>query len=174
MTSPPFSLQICGAHELSELATRGVTHLISIWHPGADKARYTAGVNALFPDTEVKFIVFDDLEVRFLEEDLPPSEGHVNEVLEFAKQFDTESVVGIHCMAGISRSSAAAIAALTQATGPGSEQKAAERVRKIRPQSRPNRLIIQHADTLLGREGKLIDAVDEVFGKSAPEANKGW
>lgn len=169
-----FKLTICGVHELNELATQPVTHLISIWHSGADRDCYTTGVKALFSEAEILFVIFDDIEQAINDTDNPPNKDHVRDLLEFGKKITKDSVVGIHCMAGISRSSAAAIAILSQHLGSDSELEAAEQVKAIRPQARPNRLIIRLADQILERDGALINAADTTFDTSGPTRNKGW
>ncbi len=174
MPHSAFSLTICGVHELNELAMQPVTHLISIWHPGANRDSYTKGVNALFPKAEILFVVFDDIEQADNDTDNPPGKDHVRDLLEFGKKFTSDSVVGIHCMAGVSRSSATAIAILTEQLGPGSEIDVAEHVKAIRPQARPNRLILRIADQILERDEALVSAVDDTFGTSGPTRNKGW
>ena len=67
----------------------------------------------------------------------------------------------IHCEAGISRSTATALIMYACWLGPGREREAMERVRKQRPTAVPNRRMVRLADALLGREGRLIDALGE-------------
>ena len=174
MPKSAFKLTICGVPELNELATQPITHLISIWHPAADRDNYTKGIQALFPNAEVLFVVFDDIEQIIDDFDNPPCNEHVRDILEFGKKITKNSVVGIHCMAGISRSSATAMLLLSQHLGPGKELQTAEYIKQLRPQARPNRLIIQLADEILERNGALIHAVDTTFGASDGTRNKGW
>jgi len=169
-----FNLTICGVDELYELATQPVTHLISIWHQQANRDDYTAGVSALFPNAKILFLAFDDIEEGYDETDRPPNVDHIRDLLAFGKTFTDDSVVGIHCMAGISRSTATAIAILTDHLGPGSELDVAEHIKAIRPQASPNRLILRLVDEILERNNALVSATDATFGASGQTRNKGW
>jgi predicted protein tyrosine phosphatase len=71
---------------------------------------------------------------------------------------DTGRVL-IHCEAGVSRSSAAALIMYACWLGPGREQEAMERVLSQRPVAIPNRRMIELADKLLGRGGRLVEAL---------------
>ncbi len=75
----------------------------------------------------------------------------------------------VHCVAGISRSMAAALIALVQ-KAPGREMEAAERLRRNAPHAWPNRRMIALADELLGCDGRLI-AAREAMG---PPNLLGW
>lgn len=55
----------------------------------------------------------------------------------------------VHCQAGISRSSAAAMVALRVLCGPGSEFDLAQHLRLTRPECRPNPLMLRLADQVL-------------------------
>jgi predicted protein tyrosine phosphatase len=65
----------------------------------------------------------------------------------------------IHCEAGVSRSPAAALILYTCLLGPGSERKAMDLVLRQRPFAIPNRRMVELADKLLGREGRLLSAL---------------
>ncbi|QQL45239.1 tyrosine phosphatase family protein [Sulfuriroseicoccus oceanibius] len=172
----PFKLAICGASELPELAKHPVTHVVSIWHPGAQRATYEPAVRHLFPMARILFAVFDDIasETQAGSEDRPPTLDQIERILEFTAGFRPGDTVGIHCLAGISRSSAVATAALAQHLGPGAEAQAIAKVREVRKRSHPNRLIIEYADQLLGRKGALVRAVETSFGMFSYESFKGW
>jgi predicted protein tyrosine phosphatase len=72
--------------------------------------------------------------------------------------------VVIHCQAGISRSTAAATIFYAVLLGEGHEDEAIARVLAAREFAIPNRRMIRIADELLGREGRLIDAVERAMG----------
>jgi predicted protein tyrosine phosphatase len=65
----------------------------------------------------------------------------------------------VHCYAGISRSTAAALAILCQ-FNPGRELEAAQALRRAAPHAKPNRRIIAIADHLMGLDSRLQDAVE--------------
>ena len=72
--------------------------------------------------------------------------------------------VVIHCQAGISRSTAAATIFYAVLLGEGEEEEAIARVLAAREIAIPNRRMIRIADELLGREGRLIAAVERAMG----------
>jgi predicted protein tyrosine phosphatase len=77
----------------------------------------------------------------------------------------------IHCWAGISRSTAAALISLCSLNPETSEELIALRLRAASPTAYPNRLMIRLADAALGRKGRLIDAVEAMGrGLAAAEA----
>jgi hypothetical protein len=72
----------------------------------------------------------------------------------------------IHCLAGVSRSTAAALIALALVAD-GREAEAARRLREAAPHASPNRRIVMLADRLLGRRGRLVLA-RETMGPAEP------
>lgn len=95
-----------------------------------------------------------------------PQEGHVARLIEFLDARDRAEAVLFHCMAGISRSTAAALVALAL-DAEGREDEAAERLYAAAPHAHPNRRIVALADRLLGRGGRLI-AAREAMGPWRP------
>jgi predicted protein tyrosine phosphatase len=92
----------------------------------------------------------------------PPQARHVIEIIEFVKGWDQSSPMLIHCWAGISRSSAAALIALCVHNEPGNEARLAKALRKASKMADPNRLLIHYADQQLNCQGRLIEAVEEM------------
>lgn len=89
-----------------------------------------------------------------------PQETHVREIIAFARQWDTSQPLLVHCWAGISRSTATAFTALCMINKPGAERDIAMTIRKQAPHAQPNMLLVAHADRLLGRDGRMVDALD--------------
>lgn len=92
----------------------------------------------------------------------PPNAGHVEKLLDFARRWDRTAPLVVHCFAGISRSSATAFAAACALNPQRSELAIAQQIRDASPSAYPNRLIVQLADDLLGRQGRMIAAIDEI------------
>jgi predicted protein tyrosine phosphatase len=66
----------------------------------------------------------------------------------------------VHCEAGVSRSSATALIMYACWLGPGHEREAMARVLAQRPVAAPNRRMVEIGDRLLGRDGRLVGALD--------------
>ena len=93
---------------------------------------------------------------------IAPSMDHVEGLLTFARTWTREAPLLVHCWAGISRSTAAAYIVLCDIRGPGHEAAIARELREMAPHAQPNRLMIRHADQILGREGRMIAAVESM------------
>jgi predicted protein tyrosine phosphatase len=88
-----------------------------------------------------------------------PAEHHVDTLLDFVGRWDRESPMVIHCYAGISRSTAAAFSALCAMRPDFDEAAIAERIRQRSPEATPNMRIVQMADDILDRRGRMVEAV---------------
>jgi len=116
-------------------------------------------------DRHLRLCVHDIAEA--VEGSVAPDEGHIANLLGFARSWDRSAPFLVHCWAGISRSTAAAYILLCDLHGPGHEDKIAKGLRLRAPHAQPNRLMIRHADSLLDREGRMIAAV-EAMGEARP------
>ena len=95
---------------------------------------------------------FDDISVP-MDGYVEPNEQHIEAALKFAFRIakDTGGSILIHCHAGISRSSAIALAIIAQRLGPGKEKEAVKLLEKINPNCRPNKSLVWMTDEILGR-----------------------
>ncbi|RFB80109.1 tyrosine phosphatase family protein [Methylovirgula sp. 4M-Z18] len=91
-----------------------------------------------------------------------PHDGHVRQFLHFMEAWDGADPVLIHCYAGVSRSTAAAFIAACALRPDQSEQDYALRVRALSPTATPNLRLVAIADDLLGRNGRMVDAVKAI------------
>jgi predicted protein tyrosine phosphatase len=77
----------------------------------------------------------------------------------------------VHCYAGISRSTAAAFVAACALSPARTELQIAQELRQRSHTASPNRRIVSIADDLLGRNGRMVDAVEAIgLGAAATEA----
>ncbi len=97
-----------------------------------------------------------------LEGFVAPEESHIHTLLAFVRAWDRREPLLIHCYAGVSRSTAAALIAAC-ALGPHRDERAvAQALRAASPTATPNRLLIRHADAILARGGRLSAAVESI------------
>ena len=91
-----------------------------------------------------------------------PSDSHIEQVLNFVRGWDRNAPLVVHCYAGISRSTASAFAAVCMLNPHRDEIAIARQIRAASPIASPNRLIVSLADKALGREGRMVRALDEM------------
>ena len=147
-------LHVCPLSRLSEtVAETGASHLVTLATLGSAVAR-PAAIRA---EHHLR-VGFSDI-VAPMEGHLPPGEAHVRAVLDFAAAWDRARPLVIHCYAGISRSTAAAYAVACALRPERDEAELAEELRRLAPSATPNRLFVEIADRLLGREGRMSAGV---------------
>jgi len=143
----------------------GVTHVVSLL--GVE------GIPSTPPGVEADnhlHIEVDDIAGR-IGGYIAPDRDHVDLLLEFVRDWDRQSSMLVHCFAGISRSTAAAL--ITMAVfNPGREFEAARLLRQRAPHAQPNRRMVALADAMLSLDGQLIAAV-EAIGPRDQSVNMG-
>jgi predicted protein tyrosine phosphatase len=97
---------------------------------------------------------------------LPPDRATIRRLLDFATAWDERAPLLVHCWAGVSRSPAAAFILACARSAPGQELGIAQALRRASPFATPNALMVALADEALGREGRMIAAV-EAIGRGA-------
>jgi predicted protein tyrosine phosphatase len=133
----------------------GVSHVLSLLDPG--KRPF------LHPSTDRRnwlLLHFEDN----LEEHEPnsPTKNDVEKILAWGRGLPQDAVVLVHCEAGVSRSTAAALALLVQRFGREHIDWCVEKLLEVRPTACPNPLITRWADELLGCDGQLFAAAEKV------------
>ena len=91
-----------------------------------------------------------------------PNETHIAQVLDFIRGWDRAAPLVVHCYAGISRSTASAFAAACLLNPGRDERVIARQIRAASPIAQPNRLLVTLADQALGRDGRMVRALDEM------------
>lgn len=91
-----------------------------------------------------------------------PNKSHVEQLIAFGHSWSGSAPLVSQCWAGVSRSMAAAYILMCDMAGPGSEYAIARSMRNQAPQANPNRLLVGLADHILGREGRMSDAVEDM------------
>ena len=90
-----------------------------------------------------------------------PNAGHVRLIVNFAAAWDGSAPMLVHCFAGVSRSTAAALI-VACVHEKGREHELARRLRAAAPHAQPNRQIIALGDAALGCDGALVSAVESM------------
>ena len=91
-----------------------------------------------------------------------PEEAHVSDLLDFVRRWDRRAPLVVHCYAGISRSTASAFAAVCALNPHRDEADIALALRQASPTATPNVRIISLADRLLGRDGRMVAAIETI------------
>jgi predicted protein tyrosine phosphatase len=88
-----------------------------------------------------------------------PAEEHVHDLIDFVRRWDRGAPLVVHCYAGISRSTAGAFISAC-ALNPGRDEALIARaIRKSSATAMPNIMLVSHADRILKRNGRMIEAV---------------
>jgi predicted protein tyrosine phosphatase len=99
-----------------------------------------------------------------------PCEEHVQRLINFAHGWDRAAPLVVHCYAGISRSTAGAFVTACALTPGRTELEIAQELRRRSDTACPNRRIVSIADDLLGRNGRMVDAISAIgIGTAAYE-----
>jgi predicted protein tyrosine phosphatase len=88
-----------------------------------------------------------------------PTAEMVEQILNFGRTWEPLDPMLVHCWAGISRSSATAFILACERAPDTPELTIAQALRKASSAATPNPLMVRLADDLLGREGRMVEAV---------------
>jgi predicted protein tyrosine phosphatase len=91
-----------------------------------------------------------------------PCDEHVRRLIDFARDWDRRQPMVVHCYAGISRSTAGAYVAACALNPRREEWAIAHALRRASPTATPNTRIVALADRLLGRDGRMVAAIDAI------------
>ena len=91
-----------------------------------------------------------------------PGEQHVAELIAFVRDWDRRAPLVVHCYMGISRSTASAFAAVCALNPHRAEDSIAQALRQASPTATPNSRIVSLADRLLGRDGRMVAAIETI------------
>lgn len=83
-------------------------------------------------------------------------------IIDFVKAWDGDGDILVHCNRGVSRSTAAAYVVLCMREPQTSEAALMARLRKAAPHADPCPMIVNAADEILGRDGRMVDALDDL------------
>jgi len=131
----------------------GITHLLTLLDPGRSMFKPT-----MIAPANWLWLKFEDQESP---QDLhAPTLEHAERILGWGKNLPQDARVLVHCQAGVSRSSASALALWVQTHG--TLQGARDWIDEIRPQACPNMLLAEFFDELLNLQGNFIALCDDI------------
>lgn len=163
------------AHALLAASPTNFKHVVSINDPEQHPPETLTGHQA----RQLLLTFYDICDARAAHPNMP-TRDHVEQLVWFARRIKQGDEVLVHCAAGISRSSAAALTILAHK----------ERHKDLPAARRaivgllackwlicPNPILVRHADDVLGFKGNLVQARGETFLPSGhivlPAASKG-
>lgn len=150
-------IHVCSLAALPETVRRtGASHVLTVMANVEQVAR----PHSIRPENHLK-VAMDDITEQ-LDGFVAPSEGHVAQILAFVGAWDRSAPLVVHCYAGISRSTASAFAAACALNPHRDELTIAKAIRSASPIASPNRLIVGLADKALGRDGRMLRALDAI------------
>ncbi|WEX78452.1 tyrosine phosphatase family protein [Sinorhizobium numidicum] len=135
-----------GCREMLSLVARGQ----DFHRPGViDRTKHlTIGIN------DISFAGTGDL--------IAPQEEHVQQIIDFARNWDRMHPLLIHCWMGVSRSPAAALIAALAVAPDQDDEALVNRLRLASPFATPNARLVEIGDGALSRNGRLVAAVQSI------------
>jgi predicted protein tyrosine phosphatase len=150
-------LHVCSLAALPDtVKATGASHVLTVM-ANVDQVQRPVSV---LPANHLK-VAMDDI-IEQVDGFVAPSELHIEKVLAFVRGWDRSAPLVVHCYAGISRSTASAFAAACMLNPRKDEISIARQIRAASPIASPNRLIVSLADKVLGRDGRMLRALDEM------------
>ncbi|KQU54118.1 hypothetical protein ASG72_00165 [Bosea sp. Leaf344] len=138
------------------VASVGATHVVTLINASTLVER-PAGIA---PERHL-FLGLSDI-VSPMDGHIVPAEAHVSRFLDFIREWRRSGPLVIHCWAGISRSTAGAYIAACALAPERDEEVIAAALRAASPSATPNARLVALADAMLGRDGRMIAAIDRI------------
>ena len=153
------TLIVCSLSDMPGVVRRRqASHLVTLIDPGTPVER-PLGV----PESRHLRLDVDDIDAPTAGYRAPDMDSVV-QLLEFSRTWDASAPMVVHCFAGISRSTASAFAIACDRNPDVAEARIALMLRQAAGHAMPNRRIIALADDLLGRRGRMVEAIEAIGG----------
>lgn len=154
-------MTVCAVEKVpAMILLRNATHVMSLLR---GRERNELKMPSAFNKENWLFLDMDD--VINADAECAPTREQVAQILEWGRKLPIDAMVVVHCFAGISRSTAAALAIKVQQLGVDRIDEAVKWLVEVRPVCCPNPVITKFADELLGANGKLHEAAEAVANK---------
>ncbi len=151
------TLHVSSLSRLHEtVAATGASHVVTL----INAATIVERPPGILPDRHL-FIGVSDI-VAPMEGHITPGEEHVSQLMRFVQGWGREAPIVIHCWAGISRSTAAAFISACMLNPSRPEAEIATALRAASPSATPNGRLVAIADGIMGRQGRMIDAIERI------------
>jgi predicted protein tyrosine phosphatase len=150
-------IYVCSLAALPETVRRtGASHVLTVMANVEQVVRPAS----VLPANHLR-VSMDDI-TEEMDGFVAPSHAHVGQVLDFVRGWDRGAPLVVHCYAGISRSTASAFAAVCALNPHRDEIEIARAIRAASPVASPNRRIVELADRALGRDGRMLRALEQM------------
>jgi predicted protein tyrosine phosphatase len=150
-------IHVCSLARLHEtVATTGARYVVSLLAREDNLARPAA----IAPENHL-WLQLHDINAP-LDGYVIPEAEHVERLIAFVQRWPRETPLVVHCYAGVSRSPAAAFVSVCALSPASDERAVAIALRRASPTATPNIRIVALADHLLGRDGRMVRAVEAI------------
>jgi predicted protein tyrosine phosphatase len=150
-------IHVCSLARLHEtVEDTGARHVVSLI---GDEARLERPAN-IAPENHL-WLRLHDISTP-LDGHIMPGEEHVAELLDFVRDWDRRAPLVVHCYMGISRSTASAFTIVCALNPHRDVDGIAQALRRASPTATPNIRIVSIADRLLGRDGRMVAAIETI------------
>lgn len=150
------AIHVCPLSLAPELAREHQpSHVVSLLDPGTpfpslagyDERHFKLPVH----DIEHELIGFDAI-----------CDKRVRSIIDFVSGWRRDAPILVHCYAGISRSTATAYITACAHNPSADEEEIALALRAASPSASPNRRFVAFADAELGRDGRMVRAIESI------------
>ena len=161
MTASQASIIVCPLSKVEEtVASAGAVRLLSLLAAGTEMPRPAS----ILPQNHLHLVMHDIAEVQAGM--TLPGLAHVESLLSFAQSWERSRPLVVNCYAGISRSTASAYIIAAALSPQRNEEELARTLRALSPSATPNPRLIAVADEVLGRRGRMVEAI-RAIGRGA-------
>jgi predicted protein tyrosine phosphatase len=155
----PETIYVCPMDALGQSADhQRAGHMVTLVNAEAMRDVHTPA--HVLPERHLRLVMNDIAEPR--DGLIPPGMSHVEALVDFAMTWDRSAPILVHCLAGVSRSTAATLIMLSVLNPDTPEHQIARVLKDASPTAQPNRLLVGIADERLGREGRLLHAAEAI------------
>jgi predicted protein tyrosine phosphatase len=150
-------IHVCSLARLHEtVAETGALHVVTLLKNSDRVARPQAVLEA-----NHLILGMDDI-CEAMDGYVIPCDEHVTRLIDFVRGWDRAKPMVVHCFAGISRSTAGAFVATCTLNPNRDERAIAQELRRASATATPNIRIVSIADRMLGRDGRMVSAIDSI------------